>query len=260
MGDRSSTRHTTKSLHASSIIRNQAFQIRTKTDPTTVKKYITALKYNAERMTHVTVAQHRSAFILVDGFHRMEAMDILYQGEGDYMVECKVVPVSNRDEAEWLAAIGNAYNGKPLTREDKQRVLATYIKTGRHHDKDRSGLKGRRYAVKSMRQMCSELHGLVSQPTLKSWLKRSHRKVYRAVMEQIKANGNTGPRKETFKPYDEDRMETMKKAREALAQVKLVGVEIRDPDTWQEFKRLCQEELSDIEAGIPTAPGFDGKV
>ena len=251
-----------KRLHASSIIRNPAFQIRTKTDPTWVKKYVTAHKFNGERVSPVTVAQHRSAFILVDGFHRMEAMDILYGQEtegGDYMVECEVVPVDTKEEAEWLAAIGNAYNGKPLSSEDKQRVLATYILTGRHHDKERSGAKGRRYAVKSLNQMAADMHGMIHPQTLKSWLKRSHKKVYRAWSQQTKLMGNTGPRREHFKPYNEDRMKTMKMAREAIAQLKLVGVEIRDPATWQEFKRLCHEELADIEAGIPSVPAFDCK-
>src|SRR5690242_16036490 len=63
-------------MHIGDIVRHERFQIRKKLDKGTVSRY--ASSYNSGcKMPPVTVAKIRLGFVLVDGFHRIAALEKL---------------------------------------------------------------------------------------------------------------------------------------------------------------------------------------
>jgi hypothetical protein len=146
---------------------------RTGTDPTTVKRYATAMAAGVEFPPPVVVPidpqDTTRGYILIDGWHRVEAM----QSNGRKEATVKVLAnETDRRRWKWLATTANLRHGRALSRGDRRECFRAYVRAGEARD------GGRRGAVKSARQMTRELGGNVSHPTLLKWMKADFPKTY----------------------------------------------------------------------------------
>lgn len=119
-----------ESLAIADIQRQQRFQMRVAgTDPKHVQRLAGQLGSleNGETLEPVKVGKVGNARYLLDGFHRLEAHEIV----GASHVTAKVAKMS-LTEAEDYAALSNLTHGKPPTRADKQAAWAKYIARGRY--------------------------------------------------------------------------------------------------------------------------------
>lgn len=150
-------------------------QLRAKTDPGTIKRYAQAMRSGVE-FPPILAADLDGAFILVDGFHRVAAMQSL----GIRQTPADVRPVSTLEDARWLAARANLTHGLPLKAGERREVFRAYVRASQH----RRG--GKRGALKSYRDMAADLGGM-AHTTLRNWTKRDFPSVFRAL------GGDDGP-------------------------------------------------------------------
>lgn len=143
------------------IARDNKFQVRNKLNEATVKRYENNYRSGRE-MPPVRVALVNDVPILVDGWHRLKALENL--GKAD--VEAQVQNATRR-EALWMAASANLDHGLPLKASELRAVFRAYIKADRHVLP-----KG---ALKSYREIASDLgkpHG-----TIYNWMKKDFPRV-----------------------------------------------------------------------------------
>lgn len=151
-----------RTLSISSIARDALFQVRKKILPQTVETY--RLVYRSGKvMPPVKVALVEGVHVLIDGWHRMAALDL----NGEVTVEAEVTEMS-REEARWQAAKANTEHGQPLTKAEKREVFRVYVKTKQHHGK-------RKGQFKSYRDMAAELGH--PHTTVRTWMLKEFPKV-----------------------------------------------------------------------------------
>lgn len=146
---------------------------RTGTDPRTVKRYGREMAAGAEFPPPVVVPvdpqDATRGYILIDGWHRVEAM----QSRGRKEATVKVLAnETDRRRWKWLAATANLRHGRPLSRSDCRECFRAYVRAGEARE------SGRRGYVKSARQMARELGGIVSHPTLLKWMRADFPRTY----------------------------------------------------------------------------------
>lgn len=120
------TAATVARLYINQLARDEAFQMRAKLDAGAVKRYEGVYR-SGKAMPPVKVAQVDGVFILVDGWHRVAALERL----GQTQVEAEVVDTS-RDEALWMAAQANLEHGVPLKAKELREVFRAYVRSKRH--------------------------------------------------------------------------------------------------------------------------------
>lgn len=119
-----------ESLAVSDIQRQQRFQMRVAgTDPKHVQRLVGELESleGGDTIEPVKVGKVGKAYYLLDGFHRLEAHDIV----GASHVTAKVAKMALQDALDY-AALSNLKHGKAPTRADKQAAWAKYIAAGRY--------------------------------------------------------------------------------------------------------------------------------
>jgi hypothetical protein len=150
-------------LSISEIVRERDLQVRRKLDPPTINRYTNALAAGAD-MPPITVAEVNGALVLIDGWHRLAAMDALGWGEADAVVIPGVTP----GEARWRAAAANLTHGLPLKPKEVREVFRAYIKAQKHVLQH--GSHGSHRATRSYREIAQDLGGLVSYGTVRAWM------------------------------------------------------------------------------------------
>jgi hypothetical protein len=148
-------------LAIKSIAKDRKFQVRKKLDGATVKRYENNYRTGHE-MPPVKVAMVDGVPILVDGWHRVQALENLGAGH----VEAEVQRATRR-EAHWLAASANLSHGLPLKQSELREVFRAYIKAERHIRP-----KGN---LKSYREIAADLgkpHG-----TIYNWMRKDFPRV-----------------------------------------------------------------------------------
>jgi hypothetical protein len=151
------------------LLRSPRFQIR-KTDPHTVRRYAHALRAGAE-FPPIKVANIAGALVLVDGYHRAAAHELI----GSAFIEAEII-VASGPEALWLAAEANLRHGKPLKRAEVRKAFAAFINARRY----KVAGKGNRPArLLSLREISREFGGIVPHTTVRNWLIKDHPKVAR---------------------------------------------------------------------------------
>jgi hypothetical protein len=102
------------------------FQMRRKLDAGTVKKYENVYK-SGKPMPPVKVARVAGVLVLVDGWHRVEALKRLNVSRVD-----AEVTEATREQALWMAARANLEHGLPLKTNELRDVFRTFIKAKQH--------------------------------------------------------------------------------------------------------------------------------
>jgi len=150
------------------IVRNQDFQIRNRTDPKTVQRYADAMKAGAV-FPPVTLAAFDGMKVLVDGWHRVAAVEALGLRE----IEAKIVP-STRKEAIWLAGQANLTHGLQLKQSEYRHVFRAFVKADKHRRENGSLL--------SYRDIAKE----IGKPhtTIRYWTMKDFPKLFREMSGQ----------------------------------------------------------------------------
>ncbi len=152
-------------------------QVRAKTDPATVRRYANAMKAGAA-FPPITVAELDGVLVLLDGFHRREAMASLSVRRS----AAQLVTARTFEDARWKAAQANLQHGRPYSRSEVREAFRAYVGASQHRHGGR-----RRGTLKSYREMGADL----GQPhtTLRNWMRRDFPTVFRAL-----ADGGEGVR------------------------------------------------------------------
>lgn len=155
-----------RTLSINAIARDALFQVRKKMLPQTVEAY--RLVYRSGRaMPPVKVALIEGVHVLIDGWHRMAALEL----NGADAVQAVVIEMT-REEARWQAAAANLEHGVPLTPTEKREVFRVYVRTKQHQGK-------RRGQYKSYREMGVELGH--PHTTVRSWMLKDFPKIARSI-------------------------------------------------------------------------------
>jgi hypothetical protein len=177
----------TVTVEIASLLREQRFQIRSssKLHAGTVTRYANALKAEQE-LPPIQVAKLNGAAVLVDGFHRVAAMERL----GRPYAEAVLVVVASEEEARWLAAEANLNHGLRLNSSDMRGVFRAYVNAGRHK-------KGR--GVKSSREIARDLSGMRGHNTILAWMRSEFPSIARQMSggDDFKGTGGLQDKKTT---------------------------------------------------------------
>jgi ParB-like nuclease domain len=176
-------------VEIASLLRETRFQIRSsgKLDAGTVTRYANVLKAEQE-LPPIQVAKLNGAAVLVDGFHRVAAMERL----GRLYAEAVVVEAASEDEARWLAAEANLKHGLPLKSSDMRGVFRAYVNAGRHK-------KGR--GVKSSREIARDLSRMRGHNTILAWMRRDFPQIARQMSGGDNFNGTGGLQEKEAKGF-----------------------------------------------------------
>jgi hypothetical protein len=155
-----------RTLSISAIARDDRFQVRRKMLPQTVETYRQVYR-SGKAMPPVKVALIEGVFVLIDGWHRVAALE----QNGEQMVEADVAEMS-REEARWQAAKANTEHGQPLTRAERREVFRVYVRTKQHHGK-------RKGQFKSYRDMGVELGH--PHTTVRTWMMKDFPRIAQKI-------------------------------------------------------------------------------
>ncbi len=111
-----------------------------------------------QHVTNITVAQVDDLLILVDGYHRVAALERLALGSFELLGRTIMADVhkTSRQGALLMAARANMTPGKPLKSQEKRKGLKVYIDNKGHHVGGRDK-RGRRKPPKSFGTIAGEL-------------------------------------------------------------------------------------------------------
>jgi hypothetical protein len=178
-GDSSRTPQEATTVRIADLLRGERYQIRAKLDPGTVARYANGYAAGAG-LPPVTVAQVGKALVLVDGWHRVAALERLGRGE----VGAVVIPATDR-EARWLAAHANLTHGLPLKNKEIREVFRAYIRARQHLD-GRGG-------TKSYRVIAQDLGGVKAYTTIRNWMQKDFREIAKRMEGDERFTGDGGP-------------------------------------------------------------------
>ena len=177
---------TTKRVKLTKIVRDPSLQARKRLDHAAIKRYVYAYR-SGRKLPPVEIASVKGALLLVDGWHRVEALERL----GQSTVEAEVTEGTRKDAAG-RAARANLNHGLPLRASEHRRVFALYVEAGHHRN-------GRR--VKSYREMAADLGGFRPHTTIRNWMKQD----FPAIAAARDAEDNGADKGGLRTPSDENR-------------------------------------------------------
>lgn len=216
------------------LAREQAFQVRKKLDEGTVKRYVGVYR-SGKSMPPVKVAKVNGVPVLVDGWHRVAALERMGTAE----VEAEVSTMT-RQEAEWAAAFANMEHGKPLRASEVKTVYMKYMKTKQYKNSDGS--------IKSYREIGAVLG--MAHTTIRNW----EFKYFPAV---AKARGEGMPLRDFSPEQANVEPEELRKAEEALAELARAFSQSSDARVRGDIVEKVERALMALrEAGNWEAPPF----
>jgi hypothetical protein len=136
--------------------RDPAYQVRGKLDAGNVERLRRAYR-SGRIIAPITVAviDGRPAPVLLDGWHRVEAMLSL----GTYEADAIVIRTTAQD-ARWLAASANMNHGLQLKPRELRKVFGAFIRARKHHKRNGQW--------RSYRELAPEIG--VSHETVRKWM------------------------------------------------------------------------------------------
>jgi hypothetical protein len=152
-----------QTLEISQIIRESKYQVRSSSDQRTITKYRKVL-LSGSKMPPITVAKVEDSYFLVDGWHRLAALE---QTDHGGTVEAEVVDATQR-EVYWLAAKANLTHGLPLKSKEIRSVFRAYISARKHLDGERT---------RPYREIAQDIGGLNSHMTIRRWMIKDFPKI-----------------------------------------------------------------------------------
>jgi hypothetical protein len=181
------------------LVLDKVFQVRTKLNEKAIRQYKDA--YRSDRqLDAIRVADVDGALILVDGWHRVTALQQL----GKSMVEAEITPMS-RDDALWAASIANVKHGVPLSKDDHLKIFVNYMATGRHIKRDTED--GPEY--KSYRELENDIPIHRSHATIRNWMIDLYPDVARAIGGSEIASAVKEPKVDSCETVPMERRETV---------------------------------------------------
>jgi len=153
----------------SDIVAREAWQVRAKTYEDTVKRYYAIYRRDMNTLPPISVADVNGTLLLVDGWHRLEA---LKRHEREYVPA--YVFKATEEEAQWKAASANLKHGLPLKPRELRKVFRAYISAKQHRRRGRG--------LKSYRAMAADLGNVVSYNTVRNWIRSD----YPAIFAQLR--------------------------------------------------------------------------
>jgi hypothetical protein len=160
------------------ILRDEDFQVRKSLNKTTINRYVSVYK-SGKTMPPVTVARINKGLILVDGWHRIAALESL----GRFEVSAKIIETTAAD-AKWLAAQANTEHGLQLKSSEVRKVFKAFMKAGKY--------KQGQGKPKSYRDIAKELGGLKSHNTIRNWMRQDFPKIFKQYNSEEPDRGQGG--------------------------------------------------------------------
>jgi hypothetical protein len=139
------------------ILKDSRFQVRLKLDEGIVGRYLAVYK-SGNPMPPIKLAQVNGTLLLVDGWHRLAALELLNESR---TIDAEIIEATET-EAFWLAAEANLQHGLPLKTVEIREAFRAYIKAKKHRNEHGS--------LKSYRQIAQELGGLKHYGTIRNWM------------------------------------------------------------------------------------------
>jgi hypothetical protein len=140
------------------IVKAAELQVRSGVNAGTVRDYADKMRGGVV-FPAVELAEVDGKLLLVDGWHRLAALERLERREA----EALVTPMTMKD-AIWAAARANLGHGRPLARGDHRRVFRAYVSAGQHRTK--AG------GFKTYREIAGELGAGRAHTTIRNWMKK----------------------------------------------------------------------------------------
>lgn len=164
-------------LELSDIALRPEWQARTRLSDPAVQRYATAYESGAD-MPPLTVARwgpEGQGYVLLDGWHRMEALRIA----GRTYAPCRVRDGVREHEAAWVAAQSNLRHGVPMKAREMREVFRAYVRAGAHLVGSRR--KGVRERIKSYRDMAADMGGTVTHGSIRNWMHHDFPAIARVI-------------------------------------------------------------------------------
>jgi hypothetical protein len=142
------------------IVKAEQFQVRNKVNMSTVAKYRGIIKShdNVSPFPPILLAQKEDRYYLVDGWHRVAAMEWVNLET----VDAIIVKVTTDDEIRWLSAQANLTHGLALKTSEIREAFRIYIRAKQYKREDKS--------YKSYREISQDLAGNVGHTTVRNWM------------------------------------------------------------------------------------------
>lgn len=214
------------------ILRDSNFQVRSKLDPETIRRYASVYASGGE-MPPVKVAQIGDAYVLVDGWHRVAALERIGKGT----VKAVIVQATKK-EALWMAAEANLQNGLPLKSSEIRYAFRNYIRSKQYADGKRN--------LKSFRQIAMEIGGLRHYTTIRNWMREDFPKL--AARYSGEEAGPGGLRDKTLVNLFE------KTVRDALKATQAAFKGVEGPARRGQLIKQAEDVLAEMKAGEPWKP------
>jgi hypothetical protein len=223
----------TATVHLGRLVRDPSYQVRGKLDDGHIRTLMQVYK-SGRKVQPIAVAEVGGRPVLVDGWHRVEAMRRLGRETADAIVS----PMGEL-EARWKAAEANLSHGLRLKPRELRSVFHVYIRTKKHikpnHRREEFEHPGE--ALKSYREMGAEIG--VSHNTIRNWMEKDFPSIFRKLAgdESFVGSGGLQP---TPAP-------ALAAAREAIGQLLSAFGTTSDDETRSELMQLVEGALRDMQ-------------
>jgi len=227
-----------KSVAIGELVLRPEFQVRRKLDAGTIKRYA-AVMQSGQEMPPITVAVVEGVSILVDGWHRVQAMKSL----GRDITLAVLVEGCDEAQVRWLAAQANLTHGLPLKSGEVREVFRAYVRAG----KCWKGARGRSQS-KSYREIAKDLGGLRTYGTIRTWMKKDFPRVFRRMSDSDNLFGMNGG-DHPLPPID-----YLGPAKEALQEALALARGVTDPRERGELIALAEVTVQALKDAAPWTP------
>jgi len=113
-----------------SFNRSEKFQIRLALSEEAVRRYLKMYELGTQPpLPPIDVGDVNGVLVLVDGFHRVRALELL----GRHTVSATIRPIVSLEEAQYQGAAVNDRKGVPLNFKERQRLFKAWIRAGHHY-------------------------------------------------------------------------------------------------------------------------------
>lgn len=223
---------TTTTVQIASLLRDRRFQLRGKLDKSTIQRYAAVYRAGKE-MPPIKVAKVNGAPVVVDGWHRLAALESIGRTE----VEAEIVTATEK-EARWLAAEANLSHGLPLKRRELREAFVAYVRAGKYRDK--------RGWPKSYRSIAEEFGS--PHTTIRNWMKKGFPKIAQQYSDESYSKNPGGlPERQREEGFTTT-------ARRHLQDALAASRGVTSPSDRFNLMELAKQVLAEIETGGPWEP------
>lgn len=226
-----------KDIPLDSIVRSEEFQVRSRMNPSLVRKYAKAME-SGNQFPPVQLADIKGKLFLVDGWHRHSAANSL----NHETIAAEVKPMT-RSEALQAAALANTRHGESLKPKEIRPAFKTFIK-GRGHKKSNGDWM-------SYREISQALGGHVGHTTIHGWMQKDFPGIAEGMgVEAVRGKGYGNP------PRVDVQGGYFKEARQTIADTLNLYDLLKDPERRYEIIQQMHLAIKHMEQATHTKPEF----